>query len=83
MALGIEEEVAGLEVPMDEFAGVHVLEGLEELVDDELFVNFLEDAGANDNVQIWDKFQKYRSTCSRILSRDPCYFRLLLCSATV
>lgn len=35
---------------MDEFSGVHVLECLEELIDDELLVYFFEDACADDDV---------------------------------
>lgn len=35
---------------MDEFPRVHILEGLKELVDNELLVNFLKDACANDDV---------------------------------
>lgn len=37
---------------MDELSGVHELEGLEELVDDELLVDFFEDACADDDVEI-------------------------------
>jgi hypothetical protein len=52
MALRVEEDVAGLEVAVDEFAGVHVLERLDELVDDELLVDFLQDVGPDDDVQV-------------------------------
>jgi hypothetical protein len=64
---------------VDEFSRVHILEGLKELVDDELLVNFLKDACAYDDVQIWNRLEKYLSPCNRILNIDPCYFQLLLC----
>lgn len=53
VALGVEEEVAGFEIAVDEFSGVHILEGLEELVDDEFLMYFLENAGADDDVEIY------------------------------
>lgn len=38
---------------MDQLSRMHVLECFEKLVDDELFVDFLEDARTNDDMQIW------------------------------
>ncbi len=32
---------------------MHVLKSLEELIDDELLVDFLEDAGPDDNVEVY------------------------------
>lgn len=53
MALGIQQKITGFEVAVDEFARVHILECLEELVDDELLVDLLEDASADDDVQVY------------------------------
>lgn len=53
MALRVEQEIAGFEVSVNEFTGMHVLEGLQELVDNELLVYFLQDAGPDDDVQVY------------------------------
>lgn len=38
---------------MNEFSGVHILECLDELVDDEFFVNFLQDSCADDDMKVY------------------------------
>lgn len=52
MAVRVEEEVRRLDIPVDELGRVHVIERLEELVDDVLLVDLLEDARADDGVQV-------------------------------
>mmetsp|Transcript_603 Transcript_603/g.2296 ORF Transcript_603/g.2296 Transcript_603/m.2296 type:complete len:371 (+) Transcript_603:176-1288(+) len=52
LAVGVEEDVRGLDVAVQHCTAVHVLQGLEKLVDDVLFVNILEDVGADDSVQV-------------------------------
>jgi len=48
----VEEQVGGLEVAVDEFTRVELLEGLEQLIDDLLLVDVFEDVGADDCVQV-------------------------------
>lgn len=60
MALGIQQKITGFEVAVDEFARVHIFECLEELVDDELLVDLLEDASADDDVQVCLHIVKYQ-----------------------
>lgn len=51
-AVGVDEDVAGLEIPVDDLAGVQVLEGLGHLVDDEPDVDVLQDPLSDDVVQV-------------------------------
>ena len=51
-ALGVQKQVGGLQITMDDPAAMHVLQGLQELVDDVLFVNIFKDISANDSVKI-------------------------------
>ena len=55
MAFWVKEDVAGLEIAVDEFARMHVFECLYQLVDDEFLMDFLEDACADDHMQVYLK----------------------------
>jgi len=50
--VAVKEEVGGLQITVDDASAVEVLEGLEELVDDELLVHLFEDVCADDGVKI-------------------------------
>ena len=52
MAFGVEEQVAGFQVAVEQVAGVHVLETLKHLVDYVLLVDILENVRPNHRVQI-------------------------------
>lgn len=52
MTLRIEENIAGLKIPVDQFTRVHVLECLYELVYDEFFMNFFKDAGSDHDMKV-------------------------------
>ena len=52
VALRVQQQVARLEIPVNELPRVHVLERLEELIDDEFLVYFFEDARPDDHMQI-------------------------------
>lgn len=53
---------------------MHVLECLEELIDDELLMDLLEDAGANDHVQI---YVEMRITCLHVVEHQVEIFVIL------
>ena len=52
VAFTVQQEVAGFEVAVEKICGVHVLEALEHLVNDVLFVYVFEDVRANHRVQV-------------------------------
>mmetsp|Transcript_69371 Transcript_69371/g.187542 ORF Transcript_69371/g.187542 Transcript_69371/m.187542 type:complete len:334 (-) Transcript_69371:17-1018(-) len=52
LAVGVQQDVRGLDVAMEHLARVHVLQRLQQLVDDVLLVNVLQDVGTDDGVQI-------------------------------
>lgn len=52
MALGVEEEVGRFEVAVDQVAGVQLFQGFEELLDDVFFVDFFQDVGSDDCVEV-------------------------------
>mmetsp|Transcript_27717 Transcript_27717/g.73215 ORF Transcript_27717/g.73215 Transcript_27717/m.73215 type:complete len:454 (+) Transcript_27717:27-1388(+) len=52
LAVGVQQDVRGLDVTVEHLPGVHVLQRLEQLVDDVLLVDLLEDLGADDRVQV-------------------------------
>mmetsp|Transcript_33887 Transcript_33887/g.100659 ORF Transcript_33887/g.100659 Transcript_33887/m.100659 type:complete len:438 (+) Transcript_33887:197-1510(+) len=52
LAVGVQEDVRGLDVAVQHRPRVHVLQRLEQLVDDVLLVDLLKDLGADDGVQV-------------------------------
>ena len=52
VALRVEQQVARLQIPVDKFPRMHVLERFEELIDDKLLVYLFENAGPDDYVEI-------------------------------
>jgi len=49
-AFAIYQYVTGLQVPVDDVARVHVLDGVDQLVHDESLVNVLEDIALFDHI---------------------------------
>jgi len=52
VALRVEQQVGGFEVAVDQVSGVQLLQSLEQLLDDVLLVDFLQDVGTDDGVQV-------------------------------
>ena len=52
MTLGIEEQVAGLHISVEQVGRVHVLQAFEHLVDDILLVDLFQDVSPDDRVQV-------------------------------
>lgn len=52
MAFRIEEQIAGLEISVEQVGRVHVLQTLEALVDNVLLVDVLQDVGPDNCVQV-------------------------------
>ena len=52
MALGVEQQVAWLQVSMQQVGGVHVLQALENLVDDVLLMDLFQDVGTDDSMEV-------------------------------
>mmetsp|Transcript_53348 Transcript_53348/g.108529 ORF Transcript_53348/g.108529 Transcript_53348/m.108529 type:complete len:356 (+) Transcript_53348:57-1124(+) len=52
VAVGVEEQVGGLDVPVEQLCSVHVVQRLQQLVAHILLVDVLQDVGADDVVQI-------------------------------
>ena len=50
MALGIQQQIAGFQVSVDELSGVHVFECFQELVDNEFSMYFFQDSGSDHHV---------------------------------
>lgn len=60
---------------MDEFSGMHILECLKELVDDELFMNFFKDTRPDDNMQVYITLAR---TCFHVI-KDQIEIFIILC----
>jgi len=52
VAVGVEQQVGGLDVAVEQAGGVHEEEGAQELVDDVLLVDLLEDVRPDHGVQV-------------------------------
>jgi hypothetical protein len=55
VALRVEQNIARFKISVDQLSGVHILESLEELIDDEFLVNLFQNACPNDDMKIYDK----------------------------
>ena len=53
MTFGVKKDIAWFKITMDELSRMHILESLEKLIDDELFMNFLEDTSSDDNMKVF------------------------------
>ena len=52
MALRIKKNIAGFKIPVDKLARMHILECFDELVDDELLMDFFQNARPDHHMQV-------------------------------
>ena len=70
MALGVEEQVTRLEIPVQQIRRVHILETLKVLVNDVLLVDVLKNVRTNYRVQVSIHEVKHEVDISIVLSSD-------------